>query len=85
MVLLEHCRISRRCSGPKIGLYLRSAILTASLTNGGLKLPPFPSRERDESNPNEAAKAHFTPEEAAVVKETLFTQLDDFDACVSRP
>jgi serine/threonine-protein phosphatase 4 regulatory subunit 2 len=54
-------------------------------TNGGLKLPPFPSRERDESNPNEAPKAHFTSEEAAAMKETLFTQLDDFDACVSRP
>ena len=48
-------------------------------------MPPFPSRERDESNPNEAPKVHFTPEEVAAVKETLFTQLDDFDACVSRP
>jgi len=48
-------------------------------TNGGLKLPPFTSRERDESNPNEAPKAHYTPEEAAVMKETLFTQLDEFD------
>lgn len=45
-------------------------------------MPPFTSRERDESNPNEAPKAHYTPEEAAVMKETLFTQLDDFDACV---
>lgn len=53
-------------------------------TNGGLKIPPFPSRERDESNPNEAPKTHFTPEEAATLKETLFTQLDDFDTCVFR-
>lgn len=45
-------------------------------------MPPFTSRERDESNPNEAPKAHYTSEEAAVVKTTLFTQLDEFDACV---
>ncbi|KAH9966585.1 PPP4R2-domain-containing protein [Russula dissimulans] len=49
-------------------------------TNGGLKLPPFTSRERDESNPNEAPKAHYMPEEAATIKTTLFSQLDEFDA-----
>jgi len=43
-------------------------------------LPPFTSRERDESNPNEAPKAHYTAEEAGAVKETLYTQLDGFDA-----
>ena len=48
-------------------------------------MPPFPSRERDESNPNEAPKEHYTPEEAASVKETLFTQLDGFEACVPYP
>ncbi|KAI0005954.1 PPP4R2-domain-containing protein [Russula compacta] len=49
-------------------------------TNGGLKVPPFTSRERDESNPNEAPKVHYTSEEAEVVKATLFTQLDEFNA-----
>ncbi|KAH9981372.1 PPP4R2-domain-containing protein [Lactifluus volemus] len=49
-------------------------------TNGGLKLPPFTSRERDESNPNEAPKVHYTSEEIATVKETLYAQLDSFDA-----
>ena len=50
--------------------------------NGGLNLPPFPSWERDELNPNEAPKEHYAPEEAAGVKEALFTQLDGFDACL---
>ena len=49
-------------------------------TNGGLKLPPFTSRERDESNPNEAPKAEFTEEEAAAAKEILYSQLDGFDS-----
>lgn len=49
-------------------------------TNGGLKLPPFTSRERDESNPNEAPKAEFTAEEATVAKETIYSQLDGFDS-----
>lgn len=45
-------------------------------------MPPFTSRERDESNPNEAPKVHYTPEEAEAAKATLFMQLDEFDACV---
>ncbi|KAI0306651.1 PPP4R2-domain-containing protein [Multifurca ochricompacta] len=49
-------------------------------TNGGLKLPPFTSRERDESNPNEAPKVHYTAEEASAVKAILYAQLDGFDA-----
>jgi serine/threonine-protein phosphatase 4 regulatory subunit 2 len=52
-------------------------------TNGGLKLPPFTSRERDESNPNEAPKAHYTAEEVTAVKATLYAQLDGFDAYVT--
>jgi len=43
-------------------------------------LPPFTSRERDESNPNEAPKAEYTTEEAAAAKETLYSQLDGFDS-----
>ncbi|KAH9043316.1 PPP4R2-domain-containing protein [Lactarius pseudohatsudake] len=49
-------------------------------TNGGLKLPPFTSRERDESNPNEAPKAEYTVEEVAAAKETIYSQLDGFDS-----
>ena len=44
-------------------------------------MPPFTSRERDESNPNEAPKVHYTPGEAETAKATLFMQLDEFDAC----
>jgi len=43
-------------------------------------LPPFTSRERDESNPNEAPKAEYTAEDAAAAKETLYSQLDGFDS-----
>lgn len=43
-------------------------------------MPPFTSRERDESNPNEAPKAEYTAEEAAAAKETLYSQLDGFDS-----
>ncbi|KAH9001350.1 PPP4R2-domain-containing protein [Lactarius akahatsu] len=49
-------------------------------TNGGMKLPPFTSRERDESNPNEAPKAEYTAEEAVAAKETIYSQLDGFDS-----
>ncbi|KAH9079334.1 PPP4R2-domain-containing protein [Lactarius deliciosus] len=77
-ILLEHRRISRRCS-QKSSIYVPPFSPRPS-TNGGLKLPPFTSRERDESNPNEAPKAEYTVEEVAAAKETIYSQLDGFDS-----
>ncbi|THH07215.1 hypothetical protein EW146_g9386 [Bondarzewia mesenterica] len=48
-------------------------------TPGGLKLPPFLPRPRDESNPNEAPKSVLTQTEADAFKETLYLQLDVFE------
>ncbi|KAA1469531.1 PPP4R2-domain-containing protein [Dentipellis sp. KUC8613] len=48
-------------------------------TNGGLKIPPFIARERDESNPNEAPKKLLGTEETKKFRDTLFSQLDDLD------
>jgi len=53
------------------------------LTNGGLKLPPFAFRERNESNPNEAPKAVLSKQEVLAFKNSLYTQLDVFDKCVA--
>ena len=83
-----HSLLTASCQN--IGAFLADSHKTSSIyvppfsprpsTNGGLKLPPFTSRERDESNPNEAPKAEFTEEEAAAAKEILYSQLDGFDS-----
>lgn len=51
-------------------------------TSGGLKLPPFEARERDESNPNEAPKAFLEEEETRTAKQYLYAQMDSFDRSV---
>lgn len=48
-------------------------------TSGGLKLPPFAPRPRDENNPNVIPKVHLSKEEADEMKETIFAQLHDFE------
>ncbi|TFY81707.1 hypothetical protein EWM64_g2308 [Hericium alpestre] len=48
-------------------------------TTGGLKIPPFPPRERNDENPNEAPKVFLSEEEAKEIKESLFAQLDNLD------
>ncbi|KDQ60759.1 hypothetical protein JAAARDRAFT_31731 [Jaapia argillacea MUCL 33604] len=47
---------------------------------GGLRLPPFTPRLRDESNPNEAPKASLTSAEAEEFKTSIFAQLHDFES-----
>ncbi|EIN07432.1 hypothetical protein PUNSTDRAFT_71551 [Punctularia strigosozonata HHB-11173 SS5] len=48
-------------------------------TPGGMKLPPFPARERNEQNPNEAPKSKLTEEEANDAKKYIFAQLHEFE------
>jgi len=50
-----------------------------SLASGGLRLPPFPPRKRDESNPNEAPKSFMTEQEANELKGFIFAQLHEFE------
>ena len=45
-------------------------------------MPPFPSRKRDETNPNEAPKSYMTEAEANELKGFIYEQLDDFEECV---
>lgn len=52
---------------------------SAPSTSGGLKLPPFEARERDESNPNEALKAILEEGETKAAKQYLYAQIDSFD------
>lgn len=52
------------------------------MPSGGLKLPPFPSRSRDENNPHEAPKSILTAKETQDFKEILFGQLDEFEGYV---
>jgi hypothetical protein len=55
-----------------------------ALPSGGLKLPPFPPRARDENNPNEAPKSILTADDANEYKEIIFKQLDEFDGYVHK-
>lgn len=55
---------------------------SAPSTSGGLKLPPFEARERDESNPNEAPKAILEEGETKAAKQYLYAQIDSFDGSV---
>lgn len=50
-----------------------------ALPSGGLRLPPFQSRPRDENNPNEAPKSILTATEAEEFKEVLYGELDEFE------
>ncbi|PCH38026.1 hypothetical protein WOLCODRAFT_114666 [Wolfiporia cocos MD-104 SS10] len=65
-------------SGQVKGEYNRSTVKAAPRP-GGLKLPSFPSRPRDPSNPNEAPKNILTEQEAADFKQSIFAQLDEFE------
>jgi serine/threonine-protein phosphatase 4 regulatory subunit 2 len=49
------------------------------LASGGLRLPPFPPRKRDELNPNEAPKNFMTEQEANEFKGFIFAQLHEFE------
>ncbi|KAI0309194.1 PPP4R2-domain-containing protein [Amylostereum chailletii] len=65
--------------GPKLQ---HSSITPFSLrpsTSGGLKISPFPTRERNEANPNEAPKSWPSAQEITEVKENIHAQLDTFD------
>jgi serine/threonine-protein phosphatase 4 regulatory subunit 2 len=53
------------------------------LASGGLRLPPFPARKRDETNPNEAPKSFMTDQEASELKGFIFAQLHEFDELVN--
>lgn len=53
-----------------------------ALASGGLKLPPFPSRKREETNPNEGPKSYMTEDEANELKGFIFEQLHEFEECV---
>lgn len=53
------------------------------LASGGLRLPPFPARKRDETNPNEAPKSFMTDQEANELKGFIFAQLHEFDELVN--
>ena len=54
------------------------------LQNGGLKLPPFPTRDFVLANPTSVLpKADFTEAEANAMKTSIYVQLDEFDGCVS--
>ena len=52
------------------------------LASGGLRLPPFSARKRDETNPNEAPKSFMTEQEASELKGFIFAQLHEFDELV---
>ncbi|OCH94953.1 PPP4R2-domain-containing protein [Obba rivulosa] len=47
---------------------------------GGLKLPPFPPRPRNESSPNEAPKTILSEKEAEEFKNAIFELLDQFES-----
>lgn len=49
---------------------------------GSAKFPPFPQRERNEANPNEAPKNTLTQQEAAEFKEVILGQFEEFDKWV---
>lgn len=51
------------------------------LPNGGLRLPPFPSRDHNPNNPNPPPpKVDLDEKAAEEMKISIHTQLDDFDA-----
>ena len=50
---------------------------------GSAKFPPFPQRERNEANPNEAPKNTLTQQEAAEFKEVILGQFEEFDKWVA--
>ncbi|TDL24808.1 hypothetical protein BD410DRAFT_837726 [Rickenella mellea] len=55
-----------------------------ALTNGGLRLPPFPRREvnefvRNTYNSHGRQKSDMSEDEARVMKESIFAQLHDFE------
>ena len=53
------------------------------LPNGGLKLPPFPSRDLVPGNPNPPPpKVDMSEKEAQDMKTSIFEQLDEFDGYV---
>lgn len=53
--------------------------------NGGLKLPPFPTRELVIVNPNPTpVKADLTGGEAESMKTSIYAQLDEFEGYVTR-
>lgn len=46
---------------------------------GGLRLPPFSPRKRDELNPNEAPKSRMNEQEANELKGFIFAQMEEFE------
>ncbi|KAH7914957.1 PPP4R2-domain-containing protein [Hygrophoropsis aurantiaca] len=50
-----------------------------ALAGGGLRLPPFPPRKRNEHNPTEPPKVHMNQDEANEMKEFIFKQLHEFE------
>lgn len=58
--------------------YSRSTVQAAPCP-GGLKLPPFPPRQRNDTNPYEAPKNTLTGKEAADFQREINTQIDGFD------
>lgn len=62
--------------------YSRSTVQAAPCP-GGLKLPPFPPRQRNDTNPYEAPKNTPTGKEAADFQREINTQIDGFDKCVA--
>ncbi|KAH7924587.1 hypothetical protein BV22DRAFT_1013056 [Leucogyrophana mollusca] len=58
---------------------LSRAYSPGPLPGGGLKLPPFPPRKRNDLNPNEAPKVHMNQDEATEMKGFIFKQLHEFE------
>ncbi|KAJ4488042.1 PPP4R2-domain-containing protein [Lentinula aciculospora] len=53
---------------------------TVHLQNGGLRLPPFPPRQQSNINMIEAPLNYMNEEQAKVLKDSIFAQLDTFDS-----
>ncbi|KAI0950632.1 hypothetical protein AcV7_009033 [Taiwanofungus camphoratus] len=53
--------------------------VTALPGPGGLKLPPFPPRERNGPNPSEAPKNVLTEKEATNYRDVIYAQLNEFE------
>ncbi|KZT67762.1 hypothetical protein DAEQUDRAFT_380294 [Daedalea quercina L-15889] len=58
--------------------YSRSTV-TAEPCQGSAKFLPFPPRERNEANPNEAPKNTLTQQEAAEFKEVILGHFEEFE------
>ncbi|KAG7452641.1 PPP4R2-domain-containing protein [Guyanagaster necrorhizus] len=50
-----------------------------TLSNGGLKLPPFPVRQLNHLNPIQAPVSYMNREQAEQMKRYIYTELDEID------